>query len=162
MNARLAVLLMASFALAIFAQIPQARSQTLGTLGTVTNIGQAQTCPPNRDFDQPNSTLGTPGMTCYPATLSGCPGNADLQFVYGVEVLSGVTPNGTIVFLAGDGGVNATDGPDENPVLEQYVHFGYQVVQIAWGPHYPGRIGRKQRSRAHLAFWLEPVVQQLS
>jgi hypothetical protein len=130
MNGRLAVLLVASFALVIFAQTPQARSQTLGTLGTVvTNINNAQTCPPNRNFDS--------GMTCYPATLSGCPGNGDLQFVFGVEA-PGITPNGTIVFFAGDGGVDATDAPDENPVLEQYVSAGYQVVEIAWGPHYPG------------------------
>jgi hypothetical protein len=50
-------------------------------LGTVTGVGSGGVCPSGRGFD--------PGMTCYPATLSGCPGNDDLPFVYGVEKLLG-------------------------------------------------------------------------
>lgn len=68
----------------------------------------------------------------------GCPGNQDLQFVYGVAAPSG-TPKATIVFLAGDGGVVAADGPEEQVLLARYVNDGYQVVQIAWGPHQEGQ-----------------------
>jgi hypothetical protein len=138
MAGRLVILLVAAFALAIFAQTPQAQSQT--SLGTVTNIGNAETCPSGRGF------LTTVPETCYPATLSGCTegtGDADMQFVYGVAAPSG-TSHGTIVFFAGDGGIAATDGINEQTLLARYVtEGGYQVVQIAWGPNVGGQDGEE-------------------
>ena len=76
-------------------------------------------------------------MTCYPATLSGCPGAEDLQFVYGVATPSG-TPAGTIVILSGMGGTTASDSPSDVTYVQYYLSKGYQVVQIAWGPTAPG------------------------
>jgi hypothetical protein len=99
------------------------------TLGTVTAVGSGGTCPATRGFD--------PGMTCYPATLSACPGNDNLQFVFGVEKPS-VTPLGTIVLLSGDGGGMASETPSLLSYVGSYVAKGYQVVQIAWGPSAPG------------------------
>jgi hypothetical protein len=91
MDKRRTLFIVALLALAIFAQAPVAHSQ--GTLGTVTNVGQSETCP-SRGF------IAGVGMQCYPATLSSCPGNADMQFVYGVAPpATGTTPLGTIVFF---------------------------------------------------------------
>jgi hypothetical protein len=123
MTNRLAMFLVAGIALAIFAQISQANSQT--SLGMVTNQ-TAETCPTNRDF------LPNVGETCYTAWLSACPGDADLQFTFGVA--GPPKPEGTVVFFAGDGGETAADGPAEQAVLTQYLNDGWQVVQIAWGP----------------------------
>jgi hypothetical protein len=75
------------------------------TLGTVT-MKASTSCSPliqSRGFDQ-NMT------SCYQADLSGCPGDDDLPFVYGVEEPSG-TPSGTIVMLAGMGGGMGSDTP---------------------------------------------------
>lgn len=97
------------------------------TLGTVT-MQVSTSCTPliqSRGFDQ-NMT------TCYQAKLSGCPGNDDLQFVYGVEKPTG-TPSGTIVMLSGMGGGMAADTPSLLEYVGSYVSAGYQVVQIAWG-----------------------------
>jgi hypothetical protein len=63
-------------------------------LGTVTGVGAGGACPSGRGFD--------PGMTCFPATLSGCSAADELQFVYGVEKPTG-PPAGTIVILEGNG-----------------------------------------------------------
>ena len=97
MTKRFAISWVAGLVLAIVAQNPQAAAQM--TLGTVTVQG-SQSCG-SRGFDS--------GMTCHAATLKGCPGNDDLQFVYGVETPSG-TLKGTIVFFSGDGGDRAADG----------------------------------------------------
>jgi hypothetical protein len=131
MDERLAISLVAMLALAIFLQTPKAAAQ--GSLGTVSVQG-SQSCG-NRGFDPANSnnTPPTPGMSCYAATLNGCSGVDNLQFVYGVEVLSGITPHGTIVFFPGDGGDEASDGANEISLIESYVDADYQVVQIAWG-----------------------------
>lgn len=99
------------------------------TLGTVSNVGQPETCPLNRGFDESGA------MTCYPATLTECPGNDDLNFVYGVEEPSG-TPLGTIVILSGMGGTGAF--PSDVTYVQDYVAARYQVVQIAWGATAPG------------------------
>jgi hypothetical protein len=80
-------------------------------------------------------------MTCNAATLSGCSGTDNLQFVYGVENPSG-TLNGTIVFFSGDGGDHAADGLDELTLIESYVAAGYQVVQVAWGAGTQGSDGQ--------------------
>ncbi len=130
MTKTLAIFLVAGLALAIFALTPQAASQM--SLGTVTSILPLQSCPtsvnpPDRGFD-PNVN-----MICSAATLSACPNNDDLRFVYGVAAPTGSLTRGTIVFFAGDGGHEASDGPDQLSLIEQYVANGFQVVQIAWG-----------------------------
>ena len=129
MTKTLAISLVAGLALAIFALTPQATSQM--SLGTVTSILPLQSCPtsvnpPDRGFD-PNVN-----MICSAAILSACPNNDDLSFVYGVAAPTG-PPLGTIVFFAGDGGHEASDGPDQLTLIEKYVAKGFQVVQIAWG-----------------------------
>lgn len=101
-------------------------SSAAQTLGTVTG-STAQSCA-NRNF--------APGMSCYAATLHGCPGDDDLQFVYGVQNPSG-TPFGTIVILSGGGGGKAADTPADMSYVSSYVAAGYQVVEIAWGPTNP-------------------------
>jgi hypothetical protein len=119
-------LILVGFAIAIY-NLPAAAQ----TLGTVTGVGQAESCPANRGFDT------SPPMTCYPATLSGCTGDDPLQFVYGVETPSG-TPLGTIVILSGKGGTSAADPATDVQYVKAYVGLGYQVVQIAWGATAPG------------------------
>ena len=58
--------------------------------------------------------------TCYQAKLSDCPGNDDLQFVYGVEKPTG-TPSGTIVMLSDMGGGMAADSPSLLEYVGSYV-----------------------------------------
>jgi hypothetical protein len=131
MTKRFAISLVAGLALAIFAQTPQATSQM--SLGTVTLTSPLQSCPtsvtpPDRGFD-PNVN-----MVCTAATLSSCPNNDDLTFVYGVAPpATGTTPKGTIVLFSGDGGHEASDGANQLAMVESYVANGFQVVQIAWG-----------------------------
>ena len=100
-------------------------AQTGYQLGSVTGSTLLTTgCPANRGFDA--------GMTCYTATLSGCPNVAGLNFVYGRENPTGA--NGTIVLFPGGGGGNASQTPGEEvSYASTYAGKGYQVVQIAWG-----------------------------
>lgn len=137
MNTRALIVVLAGLMLAILAQNPQAAAQM--SLGTVSVQG-SQSCG-GWGFDPPNLTIGTPGMTCYAATLNGCSGTDSLQFVYGVETPSG-TLNGTIVFFSGDGGDHAADGQDKLTLIESYVAAGYQVVQVAWGAGTQGSDGQ--------------------
>jgi hypothetical protein len=125
MAKKIAIWLVAALALAIFAQTPQAASQM--SLGTVTSVSLPLVCPSGRGFI---NEIGN----CYTATLSGCPGNDDLPFWFGVATPS-VSPNGTIVFFAGDGGGYASDGVSTANLLSSYVRppANYQVIQIAWG-----------------------------
>ena len=134
--------LVAWLVLAIFAYTQQAASQT--SLGTVSVQG-SQSCG-NRNFDPP-VLGGTPGMTCYAATIYGCGGADNLQFVYGIEVLPNITPSGTIVFFSGGGGDQAADGPDQWSLIESYVSDGYQVVQVAWGPGTSSQSGQDWEDR---------------
>lgn len=131
MNARVTVLLVAAFALAILTQTPLADAQT--SLGSVTAITGPQACPA-RNF------IPEVGANCYQATLSNCQNNDPLPFWYGVAAPSG-TPHGTIVYFSGDGGGSATDGPSQRSLLESFVAHGYQVVQIAWGSGCTRRLG---------------------
>jgi hypothetical protein len=71
-------------------------------------------------------------MTCYAATVINCPGDDNLQFVYGVENPTGTS--GTIVMFSGGGGGVASDLATDPSEIAYYVSKGYQVVQIAWGP----------------------------
>jgi len=123
-------------ALAVCTIVPQAKAQT--SLGSVTGLSTPQTCPQFRGFI--TDTDPTVPMVCRWATLSGCSGFGDMGFVYGVAPpAAGKTPLGTIVFFAGDGGVDASDGSDQANLLIRYVNAGYQVVQIAWGSLIPGQ-----------------------
>lgn len=123
MTTRVAAFLVVGLTLAMLVNAPRAASQT--SLGTVSSSTPLTSCP-NRGF------VSGVGMTCYTAVLTGCPGNDDLAFDYGVAPPSG-PPRGTIVFFAGDGGEHAADGPDQTALLSNYVSAGYQLVQIAWG-----------------------------
>src|ERR1700730_5374143 len=103
---------------------PRSTAQTLGNVTQVIQLTQG--CPTNRNFD-PN-----PNMACYSAWLSSCPNADDLQFVYGVLTPpAGTRILGTIVMLAGDGGVNAEINSYDTTYAEYYLSKGYQVVQIA-------------------------------
>lgn len=95
-----------------------------GGLGSV-QLGSAETCPSNLNFD--------PGMTCYHATVSTCPNALDLGLTFGYRAPAG-TPKGTIVFFTGSGGESA--GDDQfNAYSDDYVNADYAVVETAWdGP----------------------------
>jgi hypothetical protein len=90
------------------------------TLGTVTNVSAPLASCGGRNFNT--------SMTCRTATLSGCPGADDLDFIYGVANSGGV--KGTIVLFGPMGGNNAGEGQYVAP----YISANYQVVQVAWGP----------------------------
>jgi hypothetical protein len=114
-------------ALAVFAFPPKSAAQTLGTV-----TGSTPESCGVRNFAS--------GMSCQGATLTGCPGDDDLQFVYGVKNPSGV-PKGTIVWLPGGSGGLAANSTSEIAYVNSYVSAGYQVVQIAWGPNIRGERG---------------------
>jgi hypothetical protein len=100
--------------------VPKLLAQT--SLGDV-SIQQTQSCG-SRGFDG--------GMTCTAATLVNCPGDDNLQFVYGVENPTG--KSGTIVLFSGGGGGTASDVSSLPYEISHYVAAGYQVIQVAWGP----------------------------
>jgi hypothetical protein len=132
MNGKLAISIVAGIVLAIFALTPNASSQM--SLGTVSSVSGPQACPSGTND---RGFIPAVGNNCYTAVLTGCPGNDDITFYFGVASPSG-TPNGTIVHFAGDGGHRASDGATEITLLGDYVSpANYTVIQIAWGAPAP-------------------------
>lgn len=129
MTRRFVIVLALSIGLAIFAQVPRARSQmSLGTVAAPTLLVGG--CP-SRSFAQNNQSVG---MVCYSSTIQGCPNADDLTFVYGVAPpVATKPPLGTVVYFSGGGGNVAEDGPDQDALLVGYINDGYQLVEIAWG-----------------------------
>jgi hypothetical protein len=74
------------------------------------------------------------GMTCFRGTVEKCPNAADLGFIYGYENPVGRLA-GTVVFHDGGGGT----APYADPTYaEKYLHFGYQVIFLAWDTDWEG------------------------
>jgi len=94
------------------------------SLGSVQNVS-SETCPTNL----PGPGFAS-GMTCYHATVSNCPNALDVGITFGYEAPAG-TPNGTIVFFTGSGGLSPGDD-DFNQYTTDYLNAGYAVVETAW------------------------------
>lgn len=115
-NAALPVLL--GVVLAVSFPATQAHAQRAPLpLGTVNGVNQLPSCPSGFFA----------GMTCFHAQMN-CPNTFSVGFTYGFED-PGATPIGTIAFLEGGSGKDATGSADYG---EKYIENGFRVVQIAW------------------------------
>jgi hypothetical protein len=72
------------------------------------------------------------GMTCYSATISGCPNVDNINFIYGYLPPTGV-PQGVITYFDGGDGTSAVMEAPELQMLSYYASQHYGVVEIAWG-----------------------------
>jgi hypothetical protein len=84
-------------------------------LGSISNVQALASCP----------TGFSSGYKCSQATVS-CPGTADIQVTYGVQLVSG--SKGTVVFHSGSGGTT----PSNSGTAASYASAGYSLVNLAW------------------------------
>lgn len=80
-----------------------------------------------------NSSKFYPGMTCFGATISQCPGVKDINITFGwTGPAAPAVPQGTIVFFSGDGGVQPTENGDDIPAYAPIYVGNFNIVYVEY------------------------------
>jgi hypothetical protein len=122
---KMIILLSLAVSLAFAIALPAQAQMQLGTI-TVAN-------DPIACSSAPNGSKFYPGMTCFGATISQCPGVMPINITFGWTGPAAPTiPQGTIVFFSGDGGRAPTENGDDIPAYAPVYVNRFNIVYVEY------------------------------